>query len=253
MKALVTGASSGIGYDIAKYLSTLGYDIIAVARNKKRLADLKKQAAGNVVTVSMDLSRKKNCVALYEKYKDQDIDILVNGAGFGLYGMFLNTDLDTEIDMIKTNITALQILTKLFYREMSAKNKGKIMNIASAAGFLPGPMMSTYYASKAYVIRLTQAVNEEAKVSGSNVRLCVLCPGPVPTRFAQTAGLMSGLKGIPSEEVAKYAVDKMLAGRFMIVPGALMKAARFFTKILPDSLTVKSAFALQRRKKKAEN
>ncbi len=253
MKALVTGASSGIGYDIAKYLSTLGYDIIAVARSKKRLADLKKQAAGNVLTVSMDLSKKKNCIALYEKYKDQDIDILVNGAGFGVYGTFRNTDLDTEVDMIKTNIVALQILTKLFYRDMSAKNKGKIMNIASAAGFLPGPMMSTYYASKAYVIRLTQAINEEAKASGSSVRLCVLCPGPVPTRFARTAGLKESTRGIPSETVAKYGVDKMLRGRFMIVPGALMKAAWFFTKILPDSLTAKSVLALQRRKKQAEN
>jgi len=247
MKALITGASSGIGYDIAKQLSLLGYDIIAVARNKERLAMLKEEAAGNVQTTSMDLDKRKNCYKLYESCKDQDIDILVNGAGFGLYGEFKDTDLETEITMIKTNITALHILTKLFYRDMNAKNKGTIMNVASVAGFVPGPLMSTYYASKAYVIRLTEAIHEEAKASGSKVRICLLCPGPVPTRFSETAGLKEGLRGLPSETVAKYAVKKMLKGSFMIIPGGV-KAVRFFAKVIPDSLTAKGAMLIQHRK-----
>lgn len=247
MKALITGASSGIGYDIAKELSALGYDIIAVARSKERLAKLKEEAAGNVQTISMDLDKKKNCFKLYESCKDQDIDILVNGAGFGLFGAFKDTDIETEITMIKTNITALHILTKLFYKDMSAKNKGTIMNVASVAGFVPGPLMSTYYASKAYVIRLTEAVREEARASGSKVRFCLLCPGPVPTRFAENAGIKEGFRGLSSETVAKYAVKKMLRGSFMIIPGGV-KALRFFAKVIPDSLTAKGALLVQHRK-----
>jgi len=248
MKALVTGASSGIGYDMAKQLSSLGYDIIAVARNKERLEKLKTEAAGEVQIISMDLDKKRNCYKLYEKCKDQNIDILVNGAGFGVFGSFRDTDLETELAMIKTNITALHILTKLFYRDMRVANHGTIMNIASVAGFLPGPLMSSYYASKAYVIRLTQAIYEENKSSGSKVKICLLCPGPVPTRFSERAGLQMGMKGLPSEYVAQYAVRKMLKGSFMIVPGGLIKATRVFAKIFPDALTAKGAMLMQHRK-----
>lgn len=248
MKALVTGASSGMGFDIAKQLSALGYEIIAVARNKERLEKLKAEAAGPVQIIRTDLDKRKNCYKLYESCREMDIDILVNGAGFGVYGEFKDTDLETEIKMLKTNITALHILTKLFYRDMRARNKGTIMNIASIAGFIPGPLMSSYYASKSYVIRLTQAIHEEIKATGSGVKVCLLCPGPVPTRFSETAGLTAGLRGLPSEVVAKIAVKKMMKGKFMIVPGGAVKAARFFTKVLPDSLTAKGALFIQRRK-----
>jgi len=123
------------------------------------------------------------------------------------------------------------------------------MNVASIAGFMPGPLMSGYYASKAYVARLTQAIREEAAVRKSKVRFSLLCPGPVSTRFDQTAGIEMGLKSMSAEFVARYAVDRMLRGKFMIVPGAGIKAAKLFGKIFPDALTAKGAMLMQGKKK----
>lgn len=251
MKALVTGASSGIGYEISIYLSRLGYDIIAVARDQERLEKLKAEAAGDVQIISMDLGQEDNCMELYERVHSQNIDILINNAGFGVFGEFIKTDLERELSMIHTNISALHILTKLFFRDMEAKNKGTIMNVASIAGFMPGPMMAGYYASKAYVIRLTQAIREEILVRKSNVHVCLLCPGPVNTRFSQTAEFEKDLKGLSAPFVAKYAVDRMLKGKFMIVPGGGVKAARVLAKMFPDSLTAKGAYYMQRKKDKA--
>ncbi len=252
MKALITGASSGIGYEMAKYLSALGYDIIAVARDLARLEKLKSEAAGEVQVITEDLSQEKNCMDLYEKLKNQGIDLLINNAGFGLYGEFLDADLERELSMIHTNISALHILTKLFYRDMAAKNRGTIMNVASVAGFMPGPMMAGYYASKAYVIRLTRAIREEILARKSLVRVSVLCPGPVDTRFNQTAEVEKDLKGLSAAYVAKYAVDRMLKGRFMIVPGLSIKAAWIFAKIFPESMTAKGAYYMQKKKSKVK-
>lgn len=248
MKALVTGASSGIGYEMAKYLSALGYDIIAVARDQARLKMLKSESAGSVEAISMDLEREENCLKLYETVRDRDIGILINNAGFGLFGEFLNTDLERELSMIRTNITALHILTKLFYRDMAEKNRGTIMNVASIAGFMPGPMMAGYYASKAYVTRLSQAIREEIRNRKLNVHICLLCPGPVDTRFNQTAQVKKDLKGLSAPYVARYGVDNMLKGKFMIVPGFSVKAARVMAKIFPESLTAKCAYYAQSKK-----
>ena len=248
MKALVTGASSGIGYEMAKYLSTLGYDIIAVARDEDRLEKLKLESDGNVQIIPMDLAQEENCRKLYETLHNQNIDVLINNAGFGVFGEFLKTDLERELSMIHTNISALHILTKLFYRDMAEKNTGTIMNVASIAGFMPGPMMAGYYASKAYVIRLTQAIREEILDRKLNVHVCLLCPGPVNTRFSRTAEFEKDLHGLTAPHVAKYAVDRMRKGKFMIVPGGSVKAARVLAKIFPDSLTAKGAFFIQRKK-----
>jgi short-subunit dehydrogenase len=248
MKALVTGASSGIGYEMAKYLSNLGYDIIAVARDEGRLKKLQSEASGGVQIIPADLAHEKNCMDLHARVRDQDIDILINNAGFGLFGDFLTTGLECELSMIHTNISALHILTKLFYMDMAEKNKGTIMNVASIAGFMPGPMMAGYYASKAYVIRLTQAIREEILANRSNVHVCLLCPGPVDTRFNQTAEIEKDLHGLTAPYVAKYAVDRMLKGKFMIVPGGSIKAARVLAKVFPESLAAKGAYYMQRKK-----
>ncbi len=249
MKALITGASSGIGFEMAKYLGGLGYGVIAVGRSGERLETLK-QIVPSARTISMDLSQPENCYNLYLAVRNEDVGIVINNAGFGLYGGFAETSLDTEIRMIQTNVTALHILTKLFYKDMLQRNSGYMMNVASIAGFMPGPLMSTYYATKAYVARLTQAVREEAAVRKTGVRLSLLCPGPVATRFNQEAGINGGLKPLSAEYVAKYAVDRMLRGRFMIVPGSNVKLAKLFAKIFPDSLTAKGAMLMQGRKQK---
>jgi short-subunit dehydrogenase len=154
-KALITGASSGIGRDMARVLSSKGYDLILVARRKDRLEELKNELKTDVQILPYDISNYENCISLYNEVKDQNIDILINNAGFGIFGDFLSIDLEKELNMIDVNIKSVDILTKLFLKDFKEKNKGYILNVASSAAFLPGPLLSSYYASKAYVLRLT--------------------------------------------------------------------------------------------------
>lgn len=246
MKALITGASSGIGRDIAINLSKKGYDLILVARDLEKLNEVKSKLHTNVEVVSMDVSNAENCKELHEKY--QNIDILVNNAGFGDCGYFTKTNLDKELKMIDTNIVAYHVLTKLYLQDMKQKNSGKILNVASIAGFMPGPLMATYYSTKAYVVRLSEAIREELRREKSNVQISILCPGPVNTNFNKVADVQFALKGLSSEYVAKYAVNKLFKGKFYIVPGWKIKLARFGAKIAPNNLVAKICYNMQRRK-----
>ena len=246
MRALITGASSGIGRDIAKELSQKGYDLILVARNLEKLNEVKEKLETNIETVSMDISNPENCKQLYEKYKD--IDILVNNAGFGDCGYFDKTNLEKELQMINTNIVAYHILTKLYLKDMKEKNSGKILNVASIAGFMPGPLMATYYSTKAYVVRLSEAIREELKKESSKVQISILCPGPVDTNFNKVADVQFALKGLSSEYVAKYTTDKLFKGKFYIVPGWKIKLAKFGAKIAPNALVAKICYNMQKRK-----
>ena len=246
MRALITGASSGIGRDIAKELSQKGYDLILVARNLEKLNEVKQKLETNIETVSMDISNPENCKQLYEKYKD--IDILVNNAGFGDCGYFDKTNLEKELQMINTNIVAYHVLTKLYLKDMKAKNSGKILNVASIAGFMPGPLMATYYSTKAYVVRLSEAIREELKKESSKVQISILCPGPVDTNFNKVADVQFALKGLSSEYVAKYTTDKLFKGKFYIVPGWKIKLAKFGAKIAPNTLVAKICYNMQKRK-----
>lgn len=246
MRALITGASSGIGRDIAKELSQKGYDLILVARNLEKLNEVKEKLEINIETVSMDISNPENCKQLYEKYKD--IDILVNNAGFGDCGYFDKTNLEKELQMINTNIVAYHVLTKLYLKDMKAKNSGKILNVASIAGFMPGPLMATYYSTKAYVVRLSEAIREELKKESSKVQISILCPGPVDTNFNKVADVQFALKGLSSEYVAKYTTDKLFKGKFYIVPGWKIKLAKFGAKIAPNALVAKICYNMQKRK-----
>lgn len=248
MKALITGASSGIGYDISKYLSKLGYDIIAVGRNRERLEALKAEIDTDIQIITADLSIKKNCISLYKQIRSQKIDILINNAGFGLLGEFYKTDLNKELEMINTNIVAVHILTKLFVRDMIKRNKGYIMNVASIAGFMPGPFMSTYYSTKAYVLRFSQALSRELKRKNSKVSISVLCPGPVNTRFNKTANSKFSMRQLSSSYVAKYAIDNLLKNKLIIVPGLDIKLVRFLCKLSPDNLTSEFVSYIQRKK-----
>ena len=246
MRALITGASSGIGRDIAINLSKKGYDLILVARDLEKLNEVKAKLHTNVEVVSIDVSKAENCKELHEKY--QDIEILVNNAGFGDCGYFTKTSLDKELKMIDTNIVAYHVLTKLYLKDMKHKNSGKILNVASIAGFMPGPLMATYYSTKAYVVRLSEAIREELRREKSNVQISILCPGPVNTNFNKVADVQFALKGLSSEYVAKYAVDKLFKGKFYIVPGWKIKLARFGSKIAPNNLVAKICYNMQRRK-----
>lgn len=198
----------------------------------------------------MDLSNKENCEKLYEETKNEDIDILINNAGFGVHGKFCDTDLAKEVQMIETNITAVHILMKLFLKDMVKKNSGYILNVASMAAFGPGPLMSAYYASKAYVYRLSQGVKTELKKNNSKVKISVLCPGPVRTNFNKVAGVDFAAPSLSSEYVAKYAVKKLLKNKFTIVPGTFMKITRFFEKIMPHNLVSNISYFVNYRKDK---
>ncbi len=248
MKALVTGASSGIGRDMARYLASLGYTVYAVGRDERKLSDLKNELGEKIQVIIKDLSVKENAISLYEELKMENIDLVVNNAGFGVFGEFADTDLEREISLINTNITAVHILTKLFLKDMLRENKGKILNVASIAGFAPGPLMGAYYASKAYVLRLTESVYEELKKKKSDVTISTLCPGPVDTNFNNVANVKFSIKALPSEYVAKYGIDKALKGKLIIVPGIIPKLCRFFSKITPDKLSMKVVYANQTKK-----
>lgn len=246
MRALITGASSGIGRDIARNLSKKGYELILVSRDLVKLKELQKEIKTNTEIVSMDVSKPDNCERLHKKYNN--IDILVNNAGFGDCGHFINTSLEKEIQMINTNIIGYHVLTKLYLKDMQKANKGKILNVASIAGFMPGPLMATYYSTKAYVVRLSEAIREELKKEKSNVRISILCPGPVNTNFNKVADVQFALKGLSSEYVAKYAVRKLLKGKFYIVPGWKIRLARIGAKIAPTNLVAKITYKMQKRK-----
>ena len=248
MKALVTGASSGIGRDMARYLSKLGYDLVIVARRENLLEELKNDLKTNVEIEVLDISIKENCYTLFERHKD--IDLLVNNAGFGVFGEFTETDLEQELSLIDTNIKSLHILTKLYAREMREKNSGKILNVASIAGFMTGPLMAAYYASKNYVVSLSSAINKELKKANSKVRISVLCPGPVATNFNNVAGVKFAIKSLSSDYVAKYAINKTLKGKEIIIPGSLIKLAYFANKLSPRCIATEVAYHTQKSKKK---
>lgn len=246
MKALITGASSGMGRDMAKILSQKGYDLILVARDEKKLEEVKKQLKTETKIVVMDISNEENCKKIYEENKD--IDILINNAGFGDCGHFEETSLDKDIQMIHTNIIAYHILTKLYLKEMIKKDSGKILNVASIAGFMPGPLMTTYYSTKNYVVRFSESIREELRRKKSKVQISILCPGPVDTNFNKVADVEFALKGLSSEYVAKYTINKFFKGKFYIVPGWKIKLARIGAKLAPASFVAKISYNMQKRK-----
>lgn len=249
MKAIVTGASSGIGRDMAIYLGKLGYDLVLVSRDVNRLKETASKIDTKVEIYPCDLSNKENCFKLYDKYKDEEIDLLVNGAGFGLFGDTWETDIDKEMEMINLNIVALHILTKLFLQDMVKRDKGKILNIASSAGFLAGPGLNTYYATKNYVVKWTLAIYEELRSIKSNVKVSCLCPGPVATNFNKVAGGSFALKPMSSDFVAKKGVDACLKGQLVCIPGGITKLGLFFNRLIPGWLSLRITHNIQKQKK----
>lgn len=251
MKVLLTGASSGIGKDMAAILNKKGYDLVLVARSKERLETIKanlqrENPNGKIEIISIDLSIEKNCKELCETV--EDVDILINNAGFGDCGNFFETDLEKDMQMIKTNITAYHILTKEYLKKMQLKGKGKILNVASVAGFMPGPLMATYYATKAYVVRLSEAIREELKKEKSDVQISILCPGPVETNFGNAANVKFKLKEADSFKVAEYTIRHFEKGDFYIVPFLTTKLARVAAKIFPSNLVSKVVYQVQKSK-----
>ncbi len=248
MLALITGASSGIGADMARIMSEKGYDLILVARNKKKMEVLSKELKTNVEIIPMDISSTYNCTELYNLVKKKNIDVLINNAGFGLFGEFNSTKLDKELDMIELNVKTVHTLTKFFLKDFIKKDKGYILNVASSAAFMPGPLMATYYSTKAYVLHLTEAINEELRRKKSNVFIGALCPGPVSTNFNKVAGVSFNLESLESYDVAKYAINQMFRKKVVIIPGFKMKLGVFALRFLPRNIVRKIAYTIQKNK-----
>ena len=245
-RAIVTGTSSGIGASIARILSEKGYEVILVARREDRLIEVQKSLKTKSEIFVCNLSDMNELEKLVESYPD--IDILVNNAGLGVYGEFAESDFDKENLMIDVNIRALHFLMKKYIPLM--KNGGKILNIASSAAFCSGPLLSSYYASKAYVLRLSNGVREELRRSNIPVSITVFCPGPVETEFGDVSGSNLGTGIITAEFAAEKAVSGMLRGKKTVVPTFTMKFTRILAKILPDSLLVRFMYNLQKAKRR---
>lgn len=248
MKALVTGASSGIGKSMVYYLNKLGIDLILVARDKEKMEDIKKDIKTDAKIIECDLRNEDKVFELYEKVKKENVDILINNAGFGLFGDFDKTDLTRELEMINVNIKAVHILTKLFLQDFVKRDSGYILNVASSAGFMAGPHLNTYYATKNYVLKLTLAIYEELRQNKSNVKVCALCPGPVNTNFNKVANGYFEIKGADKDYVAKYAIDKMFKNKTIIIPTFKMKVAIFASRFTPTKLLLKITYHIQKRK-----
>jgi hypothetical protein len=226
--ALITGASSGLGLEFSKLLARDGYNVVIVARDRQKLEQVAGDLAGQYKVEARvlvkDLSAAEAAQEIYDELQRDSVvvDVLINNAGFALYGPFVETDLDTEVRMIGTNITALTILSKLFARDMVKRRRGRILNVASTAAFAPGPLMAVYYATKAYVLSFSEALANELK--GTGVTVTALCPGPVETGFQQRAQmeesrLVAGRKIADAGSVAAAGYRAMRKGQTLIIPG----------------------------------
>lgn len=249
MIALITGASSGIGKELAKNLAGRGFNLILVARRPAKLKEVKEEIGMfsdvKIKLICRDLSKPEQCVDLYRQVERLNVDIVVNNAGFGLFGKFDQTDLDRELLMIDTNIKAVHILTKLFLQDFKRRNYGFILNVSSIAGFMAGPLMATYYASKNYVLQLTRAISEELRQDGRNVYVGALCPGPVDTEFNSVAGSEFAIGGASAAEVAEYAIEQMFKGKTIIIPKTEIKALAAVARAVPQRLMLMGTYFAQ--------
>jgi short-subunit dehydrogenase len=255
--ALITGASAGIGAELAKVFGEHKHDVILVARRQDSLEALAGQIEGRsgvrATVFPADLAQPGAPAELFEAIRgaELDVDILVNNAGFGLGGEFIETDLDTELRMIQVNVTALTYLTKLFLPPMVQRRSGGVLNVASTAAFQPGPLMSVYYASKAYVLSFTEAIAEELRDSG--VVVTALCPGPTATEFAEIAHVgQSRLFAFgtvaDARSVAKFGYDSLQRGVRVAIPGTQNKLLAQARRVVPRGVATRVVRLIQERR-----
>lgn len=244
MLAIITGASSGLGREFARQLDAMGYDTVLCARRKTCLTALQAELKNPCHIFCTDLASPENCTALFEAFPQADI--LINNAGLGKFGGIQETRLEDDLSVLNVNVTALTILTKLYFQAFLRQKHGYILNIASAAAFMPGPYFALYYASKSFVLRLTQSVARETK--GTGVSISAFCPGSVETEFNTVAGTSSSSKPISAENAVKYALQKMFRKKIIIIPTFKIRAARLAAKFLPENILTEFSYMIQRRR-----
>ncbi|QIR41608.1 SDR family oxidoreductase [Tolypothrix sp. PCC 7910] len=245
---LITGAANGIGYELAYIFAQNDYNLVLIDIMAQRLADvtekIKQQFDIWVKPIVKDLSIKSSPEEIFAELQQESIqiDVLVNNAGFGIHGLFSETNLNTELDMLQVNLVTLTHLTKLFLKDMVSKGEGKILNLASAAAFQPGPLMAVYFATKAYILSFSQALASELENTG--VTVTALCPGPTESAFHERTGL-AGAKQIESnnmmdaETVAKIGYRALMEGKTVAIPGLKNKILAEMVRFTPRNLVTK--------------
>lgn len=252
--ALITGASNGIGLELAKIHASKGGNLVLVARNKEKLDALKTELENKykivVYTIGKDLSASNSAQEVYNEtnQKNIQIDYLINNAGFGDFGMFAETSWEKELQMINLNITTLTQFTKLYLKDMVSRRNGKIMNVASTAAFQSGPTMAVYYATKSYVLHFSEAVDNEVREKG--VTVTALCPGPTESGFQAAAaledsGLVKGKKLPTAKEVAEYGYKAMIKGKTVAIHGLINAILANSVRFMPRKLVVKITRKMQ--------
>ncbi len=240
--ALITGASSGIGLEFARLLASEGYNLVMVARDETQLLETKRKLEEafdiDIRVITKDLSKHEIATEICNELEKEhiQIDVLINNAGVGLFGDFADTDWNRESDILQLNVVTLTHLTKLLIPQMIKRKHGHVLNVASTASFRPGPLMSVYCATKAYVLSLSQAIAKE--VAGTGVSVTALCPGPTDTLFNETAGVqkapLPGSQKIASpREVAEFGYRAMLRGNSVAIHGLKNRATVLIGKFLP--------------------
>ena len=251
MYALITGASSGIGYHCAKILASKGYDLIITARSVDKLNTLKdeveKEYKKNVVVIPLDISKQENISELFNQTKDYEIEVVINNAGLGKVGMFNEVTDAEDYNMININVTAMHMILKHY---ADVLNSGYILTVASVASFCPGPKMATYYATKNYIRSYAEAVRYELKKMKKNVGVTILAPGPVDTNFNDTANVTFKLKGVDAYKCANYAIKRMFKKKKFATPKWTVRWATRFMRILPHRVSMKMCYKSQSKKQK---
>ncbi|MBE9007915.1 SDR family oxidoreductase [Fortiea sp. LEGE XX443] len=255
--ALITGASGGIGYEFVKLFAQDGYNLVLVARSEQKLNqiadELKRKFGIEVKVIAQDLANPAAPEEIFSELQQASIkiDVLINNAGFAIYGLFHETDLTAELQMLQVNVMCLTHLTKLFLEDMLKQGYGKILNLASTAAFQPGPLMAVYYASKAYVLSFSEAIANE--LEGTGVSVTALCPGPTESGFQKRAAmedskLVSGQKIMDAETVAKIGYDALFDNKPVVVPGLKNKLLTETVRFTPRRLVTKIVRSMQESK-----
>lgn len=254
---LITGASSGIGFELAKVFARNSHNLILVARSAAKLEELKNEIKAahkvSVEVISLDLSKPESAEELFNatQSKNLQVDILINNAGFGDHGLFVNSELKKNQEMIDLNILTLTKLTHLYVQPMLKNKSGKIMNVASTAAFQPGPLMSVYYATKAYVLHFSEGLHEE--LIGTGVTITSLCPGATASGFQAAANLsnvalLDTIKIPSSRDVAEYAYSALMNKKVVAIHGLMNAIFANGVRLLPRSLIRKIAKKLQEKR-----
>ncbi|HTA67973.1 MAG TPA: SDR family oxidoreductase [Bryobacteraceae bacterium] len=245
--ALITGASGGIGLELARVFAREGYGLVLVARNQKRLEEIAQELRSTEAQViAIDLSLPGAPEEIQGKVPK--VDVLVNNAGFGVFGKFADKGLAEELNMMQLNMTALVALTRLYLPAMISAGNGKIMNVASTAAFQPGPLMAIYFATKAFVLSFSEAIANE--LEGTGVIVSALCPGPTASDFQarakmQNSGLVKGKKMMDSRTVAEIGYRGLVAGKTIVIPGFGNKLLTQSLRLSPRSVVTKMVRRMQ--------